>query len=64
MLPGSTFFSYVEAVFAQGIVVGYPCGTNPNEPCVAPGNRPSFRVGANATRGQVSKIVTLAYGGP
>ncbi len=62
--PGSTFFSYVEAVVAQGIVVGYSCGTNPNEPCVAPGNRPYFRPGANATRGQVSKIVTIAYGGP
>jgi hypothetical protein len=62
--PGSTFFSYVEAVYAQGIVVGYPCGTNPNEPCVPPGNRPYFRVGADATRGQVSKIVTIAYGGP
>ncbi len=62
--PGSTFFSYVEAMVAQGIVVGYPCGSNPNEPCIAPGNRPYFRPNANATRGQVSKIVTIAYGGP
>jgi hypothetical protein len=61
--PGSTFFPYVEAVVAQGRVVGYPCG-GPFEPCVAPGNRPYFRPNNNATRGQVSKIVTLAYGGP
>jgi N-acetylmuramoyl-L-alanine amidase len=61
--PGSTFFPYIEAVVTQGLVVGYPCG-GPFEPCVAPGNRPYFRPNNNATRGQVSKIVTIAYGGP
>jgi hypothetical protein len=61
--PGSTFFSYIEAVYAQGIVVGYPCG-GVGEPCLPPGNRPYFRPNANATRGQVAKIVTIAFGGP
>ena len=51
------------SVAAQGIVVGYSCG-GPLEPCVPPGNRPYFRPNNNATRGQVSKIVTIAYGGP
>jgi streptogramin lyase len=61
--PGSTFFSYVEAVVAHGIVGGYPCG-GPGEPCQPPGNRPYYRPNNNGTRGQVSKFVTLANGGP
>ena len=61
--PGSTFFSYVEAMAAQGIVVGYPCG-GPFEPCLPPASRPYFRPTNPATRGQVSKFVTVAYGGP
>ncbi len=56
---GSTFFAYVEAVHANGLIVGYPCG-GVEEPC--PGSY--FRPNANATRAQVIKIVTLAYGGP
>jgi hypothetical protein len=31
---------------------------------VGPGNRPYFRPNNPATRGQLAKIVTLAYGGP
>ena len=56
---GSTFFSYVEAVYLNGIVTGYPCG-GAGEPC--PGQY--FRPGNAATRGQVTKLITLAYGGP
>ena len=56
---GSPFFGYVEAVAAQGIVSGYPCG-GIGEPC--PGIY--FRPGNAATRGQLTKFVTLAYGGP
>jgi hypothetical protein len=62
--PGSTFYVYVEAMVANSIVGGYPCGSSPSEPCVPPGNRPYFRTNNSATRGQVSKIVTIAYGGP
>ena len=50
---------YVEAVYTAGIVSGYPCG-GIGEPC--PGVY--FRPGNAATRGQVTKFVTLAYGGP
>jgi hypothetical protein len=59
---GSPFYGYVEAVAANHIVSGYDCGS-PGEPCDA-GRRPYFRPGNTATRGQVSKLVTLAYGGP
>jgi hypothetical protein len=57
--PGSTFYTYVETVAAHSLVGGYPCGS-PGEPC--PGIY--FRPVNSATRGQVSKIVTIAYGGP
>lgn len=53
------FFAYVEAVYAHGVVSGYDCG-GPGEPC--PGLY--FRPASEATRGQVTKFVTLAYGGP
>jgi hypothetical protein len=56
---GSTFYQYVEAMAANGIVNGYACG-GPGEPC--PGSY--FRPANSATRGQVSKFVTVAYGGP
>ena len=41
---------------------GYQCGLRPTEPCVPPGNRPYFRPNENATRGQISKIVSNAAG--
>jgi hypothetical protein len=56
------FHGFIEAMAAQHIVSGYDCG-GVGEPC-DPANRPYFRPAANATRGQVSKFVTLAYGGP
>src|SRR5262249_58374910 len=59
---GSTFYGYIEAIAARGIIAGYTCG-GPGEPCDAQ-SRPYFRPANNATRGQVSKIVTGAYGGP
>ncbi len=40
---------------------GYECG-GPGEPCVAPDNKPYFRPDANATRGQITKIVSNAAG--
>jgi hypothetical protein len=53
--PGHTFYCYPDELAARGILTGYPCG-GPGEPC-GPENRPYFRPGNNATRGQVSKIV-------
>ncbi len=57
---GSTFHMYIERMASRGVIGGYPCG-GPGEPC-REGNRPYFRPGANATRGQISKIVANAAG--
>ncbi len=53
--PGSTFYAYVETAATHGMVTGYPCG-GPGEPC--PGQY--FRPFNNATRAQLSKMLTLA----
>jgi hypothetical protein len=57
---GSTFYMYIERMAVNGVLGGYPCG-GPGEPC-GPENRPYFRPGAFATRGQISKIVSNAAG--
>ncbi len=60
-VPGtSTFWVYIERMAGRGVIGGYPCGS-PGEPCVAPLNRPYFRPNNNATRGQISKITSLAF---
>jgi hypothetical protein len=56
----STFYDWIQRLAAKGYINGYPCG-GPGEPCDAQ-NRPYFRPGANATRGQISKIVSNAKG--
>jgi hypothetical protein len=58
--PGSTFYLYIERMAARSVIQGYPCG-GAFEPCVPPGNRPYFRPFNHATRGQMSKIATLAF---
>jgi hypothetical protein len=55
---GSVFYMYVERVASRGIISGYPCGGR-EEPCGTE-NKPYFRPNANATRGQISKIVSNA----
>ena len=57
--PGDPFYGVIEQARAKGLIAGYPCG-GPGEPCDPPANRPYFRAGANATRGQFSKILYLA----
>ncbi len=57
------FWVFIERMAGRGIIGGYPCG-GPGEPCVAPGNRPYYRVGNSATRGQVSKIDKITFFGP
>jgi len=57
---GSTFFDFVGRLASRGYIGGYPCG-GPGEPC-GPGNLPYFRPNSNATRGQISKIVSNAAG--
>jgi hypothetical protein len=44
---------------SRDIINGYQCG-GPGEPCVPPLNRPYFRPGSNASRGQLSKMIYLA----
>jgi hypothetical protein len=61
--PSNTFYPYVQWMACRGYIQGYPCG-GVGEPCQPPGNRPYFRPIDSDTRGQVSKIVTIAYGGP
>ncbi len=56
---GSTFFQFVGRLVSRGYISGYPCG-GVGEPCVPPGNLPYFRTNNNATRGQISKIVSNA----
>lgn len=56
--PGSTFYEYVQRLAARSIINGYECG--PVEPCVPPYNRPYFRPGNSAARGQTVKMVYLA----
>jgi hypothetical protein len=56
----NTFYLWIERMVAHGVINGYPCGST-GEPCDGQ-NRPYFRWGANATRGQISKIVSEARG--
>jgi hypothetical protein len=65
-VPNSNvFWLFIEELAGVGAIAGYTCG-GVGEPCVPPGNRPYFRWGANATRGQISKItaVTAGWNGP
>ncbi|HEX9987619.1 MAG TPA: S-layer homology domain-containing protein [Chloroflexia bacterium] len=58
--PGSTFYAPVNRLSHRGIVSGYPC-PDPGETCM-PTNASFFRPEANATRGQLSKIVSNSAG--
>jgi len=56
--PGYTFYDFINNIYLDGIVSGYPCG-GPGEPCVPPDNRPYYRPSNNVTRGQMSKFLDL-----
>ena len=58
VVPGSAFYDYVETAACQGVISGYACG-GPGEPCNS-ANRPYFRPGHPAIRGQIAKIVYLS----
>ena len=58
----SPFYVWINRLTNRLLVGGYPCGQDPNEPCIGPDNRPYFRPNAPATRGQLSKIVSNAAG--
>jgi hypothetical protein len=57
----SSFYVYVERLTAHNVMGGYPCGTRSEETCDGQ-NRAYFRPSANATRAQLSKIVSNAAG--
>jgi hypothetical protein len=57
--PGSTFYVYVERLATRSVIQGYACGGT-NEPCVAPDNRPYYRLLAHTNRGQLVKIARRA----
>ncbi|HEX8230379.1 MAG TPA: S-layer homology domain-containing protein [Chloroflexia bacterium] len=60
--PGSPFYEFVERLAQTGAIAGYPCGVpGVTEPCDSEG-RPYFRPNNPATRGQISKIVSIAAG--
>jgi hypothetical protein len=54
----STFWVYIERMYMNGVVTGYPCG-GVGEPC-GPNNLPYFRPGNTTTRAQVSKVLVIA----
>ncbi|HEX8228893.1 MAG TPA: S-layer homology domain-containing protein [Chloroflexia bacterium] len=56
--PSEPFYPFIERLAIRHDIGGYPCG-GPGEPCQE-GNRPYFRSAAQATRGQISKIVANA----
>ncbi len=56
------FYAWINRLYNRGYMGGYPCGMIPEEPCISPENRPYFRPYNNATRGQLSKIVSNAAG--
>jgi hypothetical protein len=60
VVPGSTFYDFIERLASRGVMNGYACG-GLGQPCVPPGNRPYFRPNANVTRGQASKIVANTF---
>jgi S-layer homology domain len=53
--PNDWFYGYVEYVYCHGVVSGY----NTNPPCNT--GIPCFRPNDNTTRGQLAKIVVLAF---
>jgi hypothetical protein len=58
--PGDPFYLYVERLAQTGAISGYPCGGT-GEDCDDL-ERPYFRPNNPATRGQISKIVSIAAG--
>ncbi len=64
--PGDTFYIYIERLSQTGAISGYTCDTiNPQTGeylFCDEASRPWFLPNNNATRGQISKIVSIAAG--
>jgi hypothetical protein len=56
--PSNTFYAWINRLSRRGHMGGYNCG-GVGEPC-GTDNKPYFRPNANATRGQLAKIVASA----
>ena len=59
--PNSTFYQYIETAYAHNVLNGYPCDVPPAGVCIPPANKPYFLPNNNATRGQTSKIIDIAF---
>jgi hypothetical protein len=55
---GNSFYEFVNRIYMQDLVTGYPCG-GPGEPCDSE-NRPYYRPGGLVTRQQMSKFIDNA----
>src|SRR5437762_3481420 len=62
VLPGNVFYDFVNRIFQQDLVTGYPCG-GPGEPC-DPEGRPYYRPINNVTRQQMAKFIDNARHDP
>lgn len=60
--PSQAFYVWVQRLISQPVPTmgGYPCGGT-GELCLPPLNRPYFRWGNDATRGQVGKITANTF---
>lgn len=58
--PGSTFYPFVRCLACRDVLGGYPCGGE-GEACDG-ASSPYFRPGSNISRGQISKVVSIAAG--
>src|SRR5262249_24455171 len=56
--PGNAFYSFVNRIFQQDLVTGYPCGGS-GEPCDAQ-HRAYYRPLNNVTRQQMAKFIDNA----
>ncbi|HST06466.1 MAG TPA: S-layer homology domain-containing protein [Chloroflexia bacterium] len=54
----NTFYAFVNNIYLQGLVTGYPCD-GVGEPCDS-ANRPYYRPAAQVSRGQMSKFIDNA----
>jgi hypothetical protein len=59
--PGSPYYDYINRLTNRDIMSGYPCPDRPSGGC-SPDNPVIFLPNANATRGQLAKIVSNAAG--
>ena len=60
--PGSTYYPYINRLTNRDIMGGYPCPTRPDGTPCSPDDPAIFLPNANATRGQLAKIVSNAQG--